>query len=129
MRPIPRGSIIDSRLFNYCSTLLMDHLTTLREVLHRAEEQPWDAKLYLPTNEVWELGTRCAVLVDSQDRDEDEEPPFARENGLTYALLMSAVQDIVSNAQQQVANITPEQMLAALLFFYDCDAFIDFGSA
>ncbi|MEW4571523.1 hypothetical protein AB1L88_26930, partial [Tautonia sp. JC769] len=100
---------------------------TLREVLETVDASPDDAALFLPPNDVWSLDTPCAVLeVDPYD-DSESPPPFAQQHGLSYALNVPQVQDIVSNVRQQVAAPSPEQVLAAFLFYYDRDAFIDFG--
>lgn len=105
----------------------MERLTTLREALETVDGAPYDAALFLPPAEVWSLDTPCAVLrVDPYD-DSEAPPPFARQHELTRALSVAQVQDIVCNIRQQVAAPSPEQLLAAFLFYYDRDAFIVLG--
>jgi hypothetical protein len=105
----------------------MERLTTLREALEAADASPYDAALFLPPDEVWSLDTPCAVLEVDPHEEGEAPPPFARQHGLSRALSVAQVQDIVGNAHQQVAEPSPEQLLAAFLFYYDRDAFIVFG--
>src|SRR5262245_21095588 len=99
-------------------------MTTLSEVLENDRRFNAGHFLYLPTDEVWRLETRCSVLEES---DVDAVPNMAQQNGLSYALGMAAVQDIVANARAQSRAVSLEQLLEAFLFYYDNDAFIDFG--
>jgi hypothetical protein len=74
--------------------------------------------------EVWQVETECAVLPDS---DIDGVPAVAQQNGLSYALGIAAVQDVVENAREQNVNVSLAQLLQAFLFYYDHDAFMTFG--
>jgi hypothetical protein len=102
-------------------------LTTLREVLSTAERLPLDTNLYLPFDEVWAAGTRCVVARVDRYAEEPTTPELAAQHGLGYALQAVQVQDIVINAREQRPGITVEDLVEAFLFFYDRDAFIDFG--
>lgn len=105
----------------------MTSLTTLRRALEMADASPFEAALFLPPDEVWTLETRCAVLEADPYDDSESPPPFAKQNGLGYALSVSQVQEIVGNARQQVVTPSSDQLLAAFLFYFDRDAFIVFG--
>ena len=105
----------------------MERLIPLREALTLAETSPHDAALFLPSDAVWAIETPCAILAIDPYDDGEVDPPFARQRGLRRALSVSQIQDIVANAREQIAEPTPEQLLAAFLFYYDRDAFIDFG--
>jgi hypothetical protein len=98
-------------------------MTTLGEVLGNDSRFNAGHFLYLPMNEVWQLGTKCAVLAES---DVDGVPDLAQQNGLSYALGIAAVHDIVANAREQIKNVSLDQLLQAFLFYYDHDAFIAF---
>jgi hypothetical protein len=102
----------------------MTGLTTLGEVLGNDSRFNSGHFLYLPMDEVWQLETKCAVLAQS---DLDGVPDVAQQNGLSYALGIAAVQDIVANAREQIASASLAQLLQAFLFYYDHDAFITFG--
>lgn len=102
----------------------MTGLTTLGEILGNDSRFALGHFLYLPMDEVWQLETKCAVLAQS---DLDGVPDVAQQNRLSYALGISAVQDIVANAREQNAGVTLAQLLQAFLFYYDHDAFITFG--
>ena len=105
----------------------MERLITLREALSVADSSRDDAALFLPLREVWSLDTACALLATDPYDDSEAPPKLAQDHGLGYALSVPQLQDIVSNARQQVAEPTPEQRLAAILFYDDRDAFIDFS--
>lgn len=105
----------------------MERLIPLREALIFADTSPHDAALFLPDDVGWALDTLGAILAVDRYDDGQADPPFARQRGLRRALSMAQVQDIVANAQQQIADPTPEQLLTAFLFYHDRDAFITFG--
>ena len=99
-------------------------LTTLGEVLRNGSNFNPAHFLYLPMDEVWQAETKSAVLLHS---DLDGVPEVAQQNGLSYALGIAAVQDIVANAKEQNADVGLAQLIQASLFYYDHDAFINFG--
>ena len=99
---------------------------TLREALLGAEQLPWNHHLFLPENQRWSLESPCSVL-NLAEEENPENPPVARENGLRYALGVHDVQEIVSNARQQMLSPTVAQLLQAFFFYYDNDAFVDFS--
>ena len=105
----------------------MERLITLREALSLADSSPDDAALFLPLGEAWSLDTACALSETDPYEDSEAPPKLAQDHGLGYALSVPQLQDIVSNARQQLAEPTAEQLLAAFLFYYDRDAFIDFS--
>lgn len=105
----------------------MERLIPLREALTLAETSPHDAALFLPGDAGWALDTPCAILAVDPYDDGEADPPFARQRALRRALSIAQVQDIVANAREQIAELTPEQLLAAFLFYCDRDAFITFG--
>lgn len=100
-------------------------VTTLGDVLGNHNQFGSGQFLYLPMDEVWNLNTRCAVLPQS---DLDGVPDIAQQNGLSYALGIAAVHDVVANAREQDANVSVAQILEAFLFYYDHDAFITFAN-
>jgi hypothetical protein len=97
-------------------------LTTLAEVLGNDSRFDPSHFLYLPKNEGWRLETVCTVLDDSPLGD--QVPSIAKKNGLSYALEMAAVHDLVANARAQIVDVRLDQLLLALQFYYDHDAFI-----
>jgi len=103
-------------------------LASLGDVLGSPGRYPWDGSLFLPRDEVWTLQSKCAVIRDEITIYESDEHPFANEQGLSLALGVASVQDIVENAKQQLPEANPEQLLSAFLYYYDNDAFIEFAS-
>lgn len=106
----------------------MSTMVSLSEVLEHIEELDWQLALFLNPDEEWTLLTPCAVLdPDDVEDDEDEEPLYAQENGLTYALDVNRVKGIVRNAREQKSDCTAADLLRAFLFYYDHDAYLDFA--
>lgn len=95
--------------------------TTLREVLRDGGVLTLSGGLYLPFDQKWTLATPCVVSPVPED---DGLPGLAKECGFEYALLMSAVIDIVENAKMQKRRIGEEELLEAFLYYYDHDAFL-----
>src|SRR5262245_10408366 len=97
----------------------------LEDVLARVDGFRWDYALHLPNGE-WSLETRGAVLDPTDAESADDVPPFALENGLRSVLGMQAVQDVVANARAQKHSATALDLLQALRFYFERDAFIEF---
>jgi len=97
-------------------------MLTLGQVLNNSADFDSRHFLYLPMDEIWELGTTCSVLAQSE---ECGVPATAKENGLSYALGIAEIQDIVANVKLQTADVSASQLLEAFLFYYDHDAYID----
>ena len=107
---------------------MQETLHSFRNVLLNAEQFPWNASLYLPKVEQWELSSSCAVLTPDLERQAlDEEPEFAKINNLCYVLHFSSIQDIVSNAKQQLPNADEKKIFQAFQFYLKNDAFIEFA--
>ncbi len=110
-------------------------LRPLQTILQEIDEKPATAWVYLPDDKNWTLASRCAVLESEEVPPELEDDPdagipaFAKENKLIQALPVTAVQDLVANAETQKPDVAPLELFAAFMFYYTHDAFIDFGSA
>ncbi len=98
----------------------------LATIITTIENAPWNHALYLDAKRPWNQATRCAILDpnDVNDSDADEDPEFALRNRLCYALTVADVQDIVSNTRQQRTHATVEDMIRAINYYYDHDAYI-----
>jgi hypothetical protein len=108
-----------------------ERVMTLQEVLLDISNQPTTSWVYLPMDKNWTLGSNCAVLKSEEvppeleDHPEAGVPDFAKQTGLVQALPVSVVQDIVANLLGQKADASPDELLAAFLYYYKQDAFID----
>lgn len=101
-------------------TLMSDELLTLLNVIRQANSMNASSFLYLPFDERWCRSTRCAVLPTS---DIDGNPEFASKHSLECAIQVSFVQDVVANLIQQIREPEDSQLVDALLYYYDNDAF------
>ena len=77
--------------------------------------------------EVNALETRLKHAVEITPDKQHEFATVAQAEGVS--LSVAQVQDIIANAREQIAEPTPEQLLTAFLFYYDRDAFINFGES
>jgi hypothetical protein len=106
----------------------MDKLIRLRDVLINVEEFEWRDALFVKRDEEWTLDSKCAVLdPDDVEDDADEEPRFAIDNNLKYALNMQEVRGILKNAYEQKSNCNEDDLFKAFLYYYDNDAFMLFS--
>lgn len=109
-----------------------DRTETLADALATIRDKPADAWVYLPIAEDWRLTSRSVTLVSEEVPPEDEDlpdagvPEFAKQNGLTPAIEVPTLQDVVSNALSQRPSATPEDLFRAFIFYHRQDAFIEF---
>jgi len=107
----------------------MDGIIKLSDVLLHSEKFEWSDALFLIKDEKLTLDSKCAVLdPDDVEDDADEDPKYAKENNLKYALTMQDTQSIAENAKEQKSDCTVEDLFKAFLYYYNNDAFIDFYS-
>lgn len=107
-------------------------LSTLREVLKGIMVASTRCWLYLPEDEEWTLDSRAVVLESEEVSPGHEDDPnagipaLAIQNKLVQVLPVGTVQDVVTNAREQRPKAAEGDLLTALLYYYDNDAFIDF---
>ena len=108
---------------------MANELITIAEVLRTARHLSEEHALYVVGKGPWSESDPCAVL-DPEDSDEPGviPPALAVKHGLRYLLNFDSVQDIVSNAEQQIRNPSMELLLEAFNYYVEYDAFIDFTS-
>ena len=87
-----------------------------------------DWQIYVADDE-WFLTTACCITAPPEfDEETDEEiiPDFAVENGMDGSVLPEILQDVIINALEQKKDATNEELLKALNFYMDRDAFMSF---
>ena len=105
----------------------------LAEVLTSTQDFPFDSVLFLDKSRDWLSNAKCAVIrididdIDPEDEEAADNPEFAKQHDLTYALNMADVQDIVSNAKQQDPEVDEETLVKAFLHYHDKDAYMNLG--
>jgi hypothetical protein len=104
----------------------MSQFISIRDVLGDPNKFSWADSLFLPENEDWNLDSPSAIINMDDLAHDEEAPQFAIDNGLVHVLNISEVQDIVSNARQQRADCTLNDLFSAFMFYYRHDAFISF---
>lgn len=101
----------------------MNNILQLQQVLNAPNDFSWEDAIFLPPKP-WSLTSDCAVLNMDDLADDEDEPLYARENGLEYVLGIADVQDIVENACEQDSDCILEKRLEALRFYHENDVFI-----
>jgi hypothetical protein len=95
-------------------------------VFQQLQTLPWNFALYLPRREEWTLDSLSAVLDPNDCEDDADEPQFAIDHELRYALTIQDIQSIARNVSQQKPNATEHDFLCAFKFYFDKDSFMDF---
>lgn len=107
----------------------MSEQISLRAVLRDAEKLPWQHALYLPSGAGWTLDSVAIVWdpddVDNPGDDESVPEPAAR-LGLRYVLSIHDLRGTVRNARAQLGDCSDEDLLRALVHYFERDAFIAF---
>lgn len=100
---------------------------TIRNVLLKVLDIPWNLALYLPKNTVnWNLDT-LAMIEDPDDIESDElddDPEVIKEANYKYVISIQMLQSIVTNAKLQKANVTEEELLHCLIYYFNNDAYL-----
>ena len=91
----------------------------------RAVEEDNDWYIYEP-DDILSLSTPCYIAPRPEfDENEDEIfPEYAIENNMDYSIMPELVTDVVINAIDQKRDATEEELLKALNYYLDADAFI-----
>ena len=106
----------------------MDRIITLRELLEDIDKHPWEFALFMPHGVEWNLDTSCTVLnPDDFNEPDPDRPKFATDHGLHYALGIQAIKSVVDNAKDQRPEATTPDLVDALNYYYDHDAYIDWA--
>lgn len=103
-------------------------LTTLGRALSDCRDALWDASLLLPFDRKWDLETPAFVVAYSEGLTEND---CVVVDGvkLESAIGVNQLHEVFRNASLQLGEgLCPDQLLKAFLYYYDNDAFIDFGA-
>ncbi len=99
----------------------------LWEFLQNISTFPWNHALFVEGDRPYDRTRRCGVFDPMDSDDPDEDPPAAKALGLTYALGVEDTRSVIQNAKQQKPAASPDELIRALSFYLDHDAFIDFS--
>jgi hypothetical protein len=104
----------------------MTQTRELQEVFENLRSFIWYHVVYLPPGTP-SLETECIVL-DPNDVDSDQDlPSDAASLGFVEGLGIDDIRSIQSNAQLQGKLPSKHEMLQALVYYLENDAFIDFA--
>lgn len=100
---------------------------TIRNVLLKVLDIPWNLALYLPKNTVnWNLDTLAMIEdPDNVESDEpDDDPEVIKASNYKYVISIQMLQNIVTNAKLQKVNVTEEELLQCLIYYFNNDAYL-----
>lgn len=106
-------------------------IETFQEVLETLSSRSSREWVYLPLEGQWDLTSASATLESEEVPPEMEDDPdagvpqFAIDHRLKQAVPVTTLQDIVANALDQKPDAKLEELLAAFLYFYKHDAFME----
>jgi len=100
-------------------------LQKLFDVINNIDALPWDHALFLPKEKPWDENAPCLILDPNDSEQPEDDPETAKQFGLSYALGVQDVQDVVENAREQSPVVNTRELINALNFYYANDAFIE----
>lgn len=108
-----------------------DVLAAIREMYQRGGEKAVYADngwcLY-ETDDMLRWDTECCIAAPPGFDEETEEeifPAFAVEHGMEYSILAETIQDVVVSALEQKQDAADEEILHALNYYLEYDAFLE----
>lgn len=117
----------------------MDIICTLGELLRKIKEaylEGGEKAVYADEgwcvyekDDILTLDTECRIAEPPGFDEETEEeifPAFAAENGMEYVILLDIIQDVVISALEQKHDATDGEILNALHYYLENDAFLEF---
>ena len=96
----------------------------LSDVISDIDAQPCDYALFLPEEKPWDENVPCLILNPDDGKQFQDASEAVKQFGLSYALGMQDVQDIVENARNQLPSVNTKELVDALNFYYANDVFI-----
>ena len=105
-------------------------IESLSRIILSINSRPDKYAVYIAGRPPWNEETSCAILnpENVEDIDVDDVPGFAAQHNLSYMLSVAEIQDIVSNTLQQKQEATINQLVLAVNFYYQNDAFINWNA-
>ncbi|WP_211826702.1 DUF7716 domain-containing protein [Kistimonas asteriae] len=103
----------------------MEHLGNLLKRAPHGLEFGW---LYLPQNGPWQPEASAVIIdvdhLDSHDVDQDDEPIFAKQQGLAATLESRTVEDIVASATALESPASVDLLVEAFNYYFEFDSFL-----
>jgi hypothetical protein len=96
----------------------------LGEVITRTRQMPFEAELFLPESPIWTLDGPALLVESDTNLDPDSGEDINVHNDMKHAFSIFTVEDVLENLVQQRPGADLSEMLSALRFYYERDAFI-----
>jgi hypothetical protein len=97
----------------------------LGEILRNIDSIPWNLAVFVRGSPPWTVRTEAAVLDPNDSPDPEQDPEFARQNGLQYALSVQDTRGVCSNALAQDVDAPLNVLTDAFNHYYLYDAYLD----
>jgi hypothetical protein len=86
----------------------------------------WNLYAYIDSSAVISMSSLILIIDDDEEdeRDENDEPTYPPSKGYKSFLSVADLQSIKSNLAQQKPNYINSELLEAVKFYYENDAFV-----
>jgi len=103
---------------------------TLETLLSQLGSFSWHLDVYKALEQP--LNSTIAVLIIDdeleEERDQQDEPLYPKNQGYQYFLSIADLQSIKANLEQQMPNATLHDLIHAVSYYYQTDAYINLES-
>jgi hypothetical protein len=94
------------------------------------ESLEWNLYVYIDSSTAISMASLIMIINDDEesDRDENDEPMYPRSKGYNSFLSVADLQDVKSNLAEQKPNFIINELIEAVKYYYENDAFVQVNS-
>ncbi|EHH1187243.1 hypothetical protein R7M92_20725 [Vibrio sp. Vb2880] len=102
----------------------------LEKVMSKIESFEWNLCTYIFCEQSISMSSRILIIDDDleEERDDDDEPIYPIEKGYKSFLSVADLQSVKSNLHEQKTDFSSSELLSAVKYYYENDAFIQINS-
>jgi hypothetical protein len=94
------------------------------------ESLEWNLYVYIDSSTAISMASLIMIINDDEEseRDENDEPMYPRSKGYNSFLSVADLQDVKSNLAEQKPNFIINELIEAVKYYYENDAFVQVNS-
>ncbi|MCR9578786.1 DUF7716 domain-containing protein [Vibrio antiquarius] len=98
--------------------------------MSKIESFEWNLCAYIFYEQSICMSSRILIIDDDleEERDDDDEPIYPIEKGYKSFLSVADLQSVKSNLHEQKTDFSSSELLSAVKYYYENDAFIQINS-
>jgi hypothetical protein len=102
----------------------------LNNVMIDVESLEWNLYVYIDSSTAISMASLIMIINDDEEseRDENDEPMYPRSKGYNSFLSVADLQDVKSNLAEQKPNFIINELIEAVKYYYENDAFVQVNS-